>query len=102
MELIRGETSEALHATLWEAVHAGIVFRLESAYKFLHDSIQEAAYALIPEELRAERHLRIARLLVANLTPDELRRFTFVRGEEPKLPAPTNLHMLTLYRRRPS
>ncbi|HUC28838.1 MAG TPA: serine/threonine-protein kinase PknK, partial [Candidatus Acidoferrum sp.] len=72
MELIRGETAEALHATLWEAVHAGIAFRLESAYKFLHDSIQEAAYALIPEELRAERHLRIARLLVANLTPDEL------------------------------
>ena len=72
LELIRGETAEALHATLWEAVHAGIVFRLESAYKFLHDSIQEAAYALIPEELRADRHLRIARLLVANLTPDEL------------------------------
>ena len=72
MELIRGETAEALHATLWEAVYAGIVFRLENAYKFLHDSIQEAAYALIPEELRAERHLRIARLLVANLTPDEL------------------------------
>jgi PAS domain S-box-containing protein len=72
MDLIRGETAEALHATLWEAVYAGIVFRLENAYKFLHDSIQEAAYALIPEELRAERHLRIARLLVANLTPDEL------------------------------
>jgi PAS domain S-box-containing protein len=72
MDLIRGETAEALHATLWEAVYAGIVFRLENAYKFLHDSIQEAAYALIPEELRAERHLRIARKLVANLTPDEL------------------------------
>jgi PAS domain S-box-containing protein len=72
MDLIRGETAEALHATLWEAVYAGIVFRLENAYKFLHDSIQEAAYALIPEELRAERHLRIARVLVANLTPDEL------------------------------
>jgi PAS domain S-box-containing protein len=72
MQLIRGETAEALHATLWEAAYAGIVFRSESAYKFLHDSIQEAAYALIPEELRADRHLRIARLLVANLTPDEL------------------------------
>src|SRR6202167_3839232 len=72
MDLIRGETAEALHATLWEAVHAGIVFRLERGYKFLHDSNQEAAYALIPEELRAERHLRIARLLAANLTPDEL------------------------------
>jgi serine/threonine protein kinase len=34
MQLIRGETAEALHATLWEAAYAGIVFRSESAYKF--------------------------------------------------------------------
>src|ERR1700721_4443203 len=72
MGRLRGGKAEALGAPPWEAVHAGIVFRLESPYKFLHDAIQEAAYALIPEELRAERHLRIARLLVANLTPDEL------------------------------
>jgi PAS domain S-box-containing protein len=72
LALICGETEEALHAILWEAVYAGIVFRLDSAYKFLHDSIQEAAYSLIPEVLRAEVHLRIARLLVANLTLDDL------------------------------
>jgi PAS domain S-box-containing protein len=72
LALIRGETEEALHATLWGAVYTGIVFRLDSAYKFLHDSIQEAAYSLIPEVLRAEFHLRIGRVLVANMTHDEL------------------------------
>jgi hypothetical protein len=52
MDLIRGETAEALHATLWEAVHAGIVFRLESAYKFLHDSIQGELSASLHDTAR--------------------------------------------------
>ena len=41
-------------------------------YRFIHDRVQEAAYSLIPEELRAEAHLRIGRLLVAQ-TPAEKR-----------------------------
>ena len=39
---------------------------LEGAYRFVHDRVQEAAYSLIPEELRAEAHLRIGRLLAAH------------------------------------
>jgi serine/threonine protein kinase len=35
LALVAGETEEAMHATFWEAVHAGLVLRLESAYKFL-------------------------------------------------------------------
>jgi PAS domain S-box-containing protein len=44
--------------------------RLAGSYKFVHDRVQEAAYLLIPEELRAEAHLRIGRLLAARTPPE--------------------------------
>jgi predicted ATPase len=72
LSLVHGKTEEATHAALWDAVRAGLVFRLENAYKFLHDRIQQAAYTLIPEEHRAEVHLRIGRVLQASMTADEL------------------------------
>jgi predicted ATPase len=45
---------------------------LEGSYQFVHDRVQEAAYSLIPEKLRAAAHLRIGRLLMAR-TPLERR-----------------------------
>ena len=66
-----------MHAALWEAVRAGLVFREDSAYRFLHDRIQQAAYSLIPEEQRADVHLRIGRVLLASMTPDELAEHLF-------------------------
>ena len=77
LALVHGETEEAMHAALWEAVRAGLVFRQDSAYKFLHDRIQQAAYSLIPEEQRAEVHLRIGRVLLASMTADELAEHLF-------------------------
>jgi PAS domain S-box-containing protein len=72
LALVHGTAEEAVHAALWEAVRAGLVFREDSAYKFLHDRIQQAAYTLIPEEQRAEVHLRIGRVLLAGMTPNGL------------------------------
>ena len=58
---------------MWEAVRRELIVRLEEgSYKFTHDRAWEATYSLIPEELRAEAHLRIARLLTDNIAPEKL------------------------------
>ncbi|XYH93660.1 AAA family ATPase [Sorangium sp. So ce1128] len=67
--LALGQSAGAIHASLWEAVQAGLVLRLEDTYSFLHDRVQEAAYFLIPEDARAGAHLRIGRILSNSLTP---------------------------------
>jgi PAS domain S-box-containing protein len=66
------ETSEQeVYTDLWEAVRLEFIVRLDGSYKFVHDRVQEAAYSLIPEELRAEAHLRIGRLLTAHTPPEK-------------------------------
>ena len=75
--VVHGTTEEAISAALWEAVNAGLVLRQGSAYKFLHDRIQQAAYLLIPEEQRAKAHLSIGRTLLASLPEDRLSEHLF-------------------------
>src|SRR5439155_5931097 len=77
LSVVFGQSQEEIHAALLEAVRAGLVLRLEGSYAFLHDRIQEAAYALIPESARAEVHLRIGRELLASLTADGLAEHLF-------------------------
>jgi PAS domain S-box-containing protein len=60
---------EGMHDDLWEAVRTGLIFRSEDSYRFLHDRVQEAAYSLIPKELRAETHLRIGMRLAEHTPP---------------------------------
>src|SRR5262249_14814932 len=64
-----GTSEEKIHSDLWEALRLEFIMRLEDSYKFVHDRVQEAAYSLIPEQLRAETHLRIGRLLAAHTPP---------------------------------
>ena len=66
-----GHRRSRSHADLWEAVRAGAGRPQEGSYRFLHDRVQEAAYSLIPEESRAEAHLRIGRLLAAHTPPEK-------------------------------
>ena len=87
-------SEEELHDSLWEAVRAGLVDRSEFSYAFQHDRIQEAAYSLIPEDARAEAHLRIGRLLRGAYAARQGRRDRFSRSSasltvEPRLsPSP--------------
>jgi PAS domain S-box-containing protein len=63
--------AEQTHAALWPAVYQELVESLAGAYRFAHDRIQEAAYSLIPDELRTEVHLRTGRRLAAHIPPEE-------------------------------
>jgi predicted ATPase len=56
---------------LREALQQELIVRSEDSWRFVHDRIQEAAYSLIAEEMRAEAHLRIGRLLHAHIPPEK-------------------------------
>ena len=47
------------------------------SYKFLHDRIQQAAYALIPQAEKKQVHLQIGRLLLENTQENELEENIF-------------------------
>ncbi|MBV8487807.1 MAG: serine/threonine-protein kinase PknK, partial [Planctomycetaceae bacterium] len=71
LSIVLGTSEDEVHATLWEALRQQLIDRLERSYKFVHDRVQEAAYALIPEAQRAEAHLRIGRLLATHIPPEK-------------------------------
>jgi len=69
LRMVYQESIKDMHDDLWEAVRSGLIFRGDDSYRFLHDRVQEAAYSLIPNESRAEAHLRIGMILAANTPP---------------------------------
>ncbi|MGF6740907.1 trifunctional serine/threonine-protein kinase/ATP-binding protein/sensor histidine kinase [Paraburkholderia atlantica] len=75
--IARHGTLADLDEALRPAVTAGLVLRKDASYRFLHDRVHEAAYALIAPWARAEAHLAIGRRLVTELSPDHARELVF-------------------------
>ena len=71
LSIVHGTSEEEVHSDLWEAIRLEFIVRLKDSYKFVHDRIQEAAYSLIPEEMRTETHLRMGRRLAAHTPPQK-------------------------------
>ncbi len=71
--------SYSVEQGLEPALQEGLLMRAgtEEQYRFLHDRIQQAAHALIPEEERQSVHLRIGRLLLASLSPESVQEKLF-------------------------
>jgi predicted ATPase/signal transduction histidine kinase len=68
------EMEQGLEPALQEGLLASVG---PEKYRFLHDRIQQAAYALIPEEERKAVHLHIGRLLLESLPPEEVQENLF-------------------------
>ncbi|WP_044198887.1 trifunctional serine/threonine-protein kinase/ATP-binding protein/sensor histidine kinase [Hyalangium minutum] len=60
------------------ALQGGLLARASSEqYRFLHDRIQQAAHSLISEQESRAIHLRIGRMLLQSLAPEQLREALF-------------------------
>lgn len=70
LAMILGESEDAIELMFAEAVRVGLVLPSKRAFRFLHDRVREAAYALIPQQERCGMHLRIARILETQTSPD--------------------------------
>lgn len=77
LAMVQDASEAVLDAALWPAVRAGLVLHLGNTYRFQHDRIQEAAYALIPEDARPAAHLAIGRRLAAGTPPEAIAERVF-------------------------
>ena len=101
LSVVNGKSMSDTAADLWPALEQGLIIPLSDAYKllilsneealvqseetssisipykFLHDRVQQAAYALIPEVQKRQVHLQIGQLLRQNTKTDELEEKIF-------------------------
>ncbi|MBB5510459.1 AAA family ATPase [Paraburkholderia atlantica] len=74
---VSGCAAQRLEEALSEATKAGLVVDVDGSYRMIHDRVQEAAYATVPPDARAQMHLRIARALIAHTPSGEIERRVF-------------------------
>jgi predicted ATPase/signal transduction histidine kinase len=63
LALISGRTEEQLKNDLYQCVREGLMRQEGNTFHFVHDRIRQAASSLLPDDERADAHLRIGRLL---------------------------------------
>jgi PAS domain S-box-containing protein len=78
LSLVHGASEQQIHADLQEAVRFKLLQRLDSSYKFVHDRVHEAAYALRPTEDTPALHLRIGMALAGHINPDGMSEEIYV------------------------
>lgn len=73
LTLSSGAGYEQVQESLQKAIREALVLQYgDNVYRFQHDRIQQAAYNLIPEELRERIHLQIGKMLASNTSPKNL------------------------------
>jgi len=75
--IISGFAEEEVLKTLTVSLSGQYVFESDDTYEFVHDQVQQAAYALIAKKDRPRMRLEIGRLLLSNVATDELEEALF-------------------------
>ncbi|MBL0712138.1 MAG: AAA family ATPase, partial [Desulfosarcina sp.] len=77
LTIIIGQEQRDILTALSPALQDGLIIGSNGYFSFVHDRIQEAGYALIPESDRPKTHLEIGRLLLAGAPAGKLEEEIF-------------------------
>ncbi|MEH2372412.1 AAA family ATPase [Nostoc sp.] len=85
LALVGEQSIEETRNALFEAILRGLIISIESdetaqknyRFRFYHDRVQQAAYALISDESKSAVHLKIGRLLLNNASQEQVNEQIF-------------------------
>ncbi|MEG3975763.1 ATP-binding sensor histidine kinase [Microcoleus sp. herbarium8] len=71
------EVTDQISRDFTDELSLPIADAASATYKFLHERVQQAAYALISKPQKQENHLKIGRFLLQNAPPEQLENYVF-------------------------